>query len=115
QSPDARAASRQRSDVASLACVPPVNGGNTRSTRPATAGPRRARPPHPRRTPPMRRLIRSFVPALALALLVPASARAATWELDPAHSTFGFAIRHMMISTVRGQFKTFTGKVTGDP
>src|SRR6185436_14779537 len=63
----------------------------------------------------MRRLIRAFVPALALALLVPAPTRAATWELDPAHSTIGFAIRHMMISTVRGQFRTFTGKATGDP
>jgi polyisoprenoid-binding protein YceI len=63
----------------------------------------------------MRRRIRSVIPALAVALLVPASGRAATWELDPAHSTIGFAIRHMMISTVRGQFRTFTGKATGDP
>ena len=63
----------------------------------------------------MRRLIATLVPALAVALLVPAAARAATWELDPAHSTVGFAIRHMMISTVRGQFRTFTGKATGDP
>jgi polyisoprenoid-binding protein YceI len=63
----------------------------------------------------MRRFIRSLVPALAVALLVPASGRAATWELDPAHSTIGFSIRHMMISSVRGQFRTFTGKATGDP
>jgi polyisoprenoid-binding protein YceI len=63
----------------------------------------------------MRPSIRLLVPALAVALLVPASGRAATWELDPAHSTIGFAIRHMMISSVRGQFRTFTGKATGDP
>ena len=63
----------------------------------------------------MRRSIRLLVPALAMALLVPASGRAATWELDPAHSTIGFSIRHMMISSVRGQFRTFTGKATGDP
>ena len=63
----------------------------------------------------MRRSIRLLVPALAIALLVPASGRAATWELDPAHSTIGFSIRHMMISSVRGQFRTFTGKATGDP
>ena len=63
----------------------------------------------------MRRSIRLLVPALAVALLVPAPTRAATWELDPAHSTIGFAIRHMMISTVRGQLRTFTGKATGDP
>ncbi len=63
----------------------------------------------------MRRSIRLLVPALAVAFLVPASGRAATWELDPAHSTIGFSIRHMMISSVRGQFRTFTGKATGDP
>ena len=63
----------------------------------------------------MRRSIRLLVLALATALLAPASGRAATWELDPAHSSIGFAIRHMMISTVRGQLRTFTGKATGDP
>jgi polyisoprenoid-binding protein YceI len=63
----------------------------------------------------MRRSIRLLVPALAVALLAPAPSRAATWELDPAHSSIGFAIRHMMISTVRGQLRTFTGKATGDP
>jgi polyisoprenoid-binding protein YceI len=52
---------------------------------------------------------------LALGLLIPALGHAATWELDPAHSSIGFAIRHMMISTVRGQFRTFTGKAVGDP
>ena len=63
----------------------------------------------------MRRSIRLLVLALATALLAPFPARAATWELDPAHSSIGFAIRHMMISTVRGQLRTFTGKATGDP
>jgi polyisoprenoid-binding protein YceI len=63
----------------------------------------------------MRRPTRSLALVLALGLLVPALARAATWDLDPAHSSIGFAIRHMMISTVRGQFRTFTGKAVGDP
>jgi polyisoprenoid-binding protein YceI len=53
--------------------------------------------------------------AIGLALVVPARARAATWEVDPAHSSIGFAIRHMMISTVRGQLRTFKAKATGDP
>jgi polyisoprenoid-binding protein YceI len=52
---------------------------------------------------------------LALVLLVPSLARAAVWELDPAHSSIGFGVRHMMISTVRGEFHTFTGQATGDP
>ena len=52
---------------------------------------------------------------LALVLLVPSLARAAVWELDPAHSSIGFGVRHMMISTVHGEFHTFSGKATGDP
>jgi polyisoprenoid-binding protein YceI len=30
-----------------------------------------------------------------------------TWDLDPAHSEIEFAVRHMMVSTVRGQFHKF--------
>jgi polyisoprenoid-binding protein YceI len=33
------------------------------------------------------------------------------WQLDPAHSTVEFAVKHMMFTTVRGRFKTFTGSV----
>jgi polyisoprenoid-binding protein YceI len=32
-----------------------------------------------------------------------------TWEIDPIHSSVGFEVKHMMISTVRGQFKQFEG------
>jgi polyisoprenoid-binding protein YceI len=53
--------------------------------------------------------------SLALVLVLPALAGAATWEVDPAHSSVGFAVRHLMISTVRGEFHTFTAKATGDP
>ncbi len=52
---------------------------------------------------------------LALALVVPAFGYAATWEADPPHSSVAFAVRHMMISTVHGQFRTFTATATGDP
>ena len=34
-----------------------------------------------------------------------------TWQIDPAHSHIGFAARHMMISTVRGEFEKFEGTV----
>jgi len=61
----------------------------------------------------MQRLTTILV-ALA-ALVAPSLAPAATWQVDPAHSTVGFSIRHMMISNVRGQFKTFTATATGDP
>ena len=31
------------------------------------------------------------------------------WEIDPAHSQATFSVKHMMISTVRGQFKVLSG------
>lgn len=32
-----------------------------------------------------------------------------TWTLDPVHTHVGFAVRHMMVTTVRGQFRTYSG------
>jgi polyisoprenoid-binding protein YceI len=40
---------------------------------------------------------------------------AGTWTIDPVHSEIGFSVRHMMVSKVRGKFKTFSGElVTGE-
>jgi polyisoprenoid-binding protein YceI len=61
----------------------------------------------------MHRIVRSL--SLAACLLAPVLGEAATWELDPVHSSIAFSIRHMMISSVRGQFRTFSGTATGDP
>lgn len=36
------------------------------------------------------------------------------WTIDPAHSQVEFAVRHLMISTVRGRFAEVTGHVTAD-
>jgi polyisoprenoid-binding protein YceI len=36
------------------------------------------------------------------------------WEIDPAHSTVEFAVKHMMFTTVRGRFKEFKGTVRAD-
>lgn len=33
------------------------------------------------------------------------------WKIDNAHSRIMFAVRHMMISTVRGEFKRFSGTI----
>jgi polyisoprenoid-binding protein YceI len=38
-----------------------------------------------------------------------------TWNVDPVHTHIGFSVRHLMISTVRGQFKSYSGKVAIDP
>jgi len=32
-----------------------------------------------------------------------------TWSIDPAHSSVQFKVRHMMISNVRGEFRTVRG------
>jgi len=36
------------------------------------------------------------------------------WQIDPNHSSIQFSARHMMISTVRGQFERFTGTIEAD-
>jgi polyisoprenoid-binding protein YceI len=43
-----------------------------------------------------------------------ASAAAATWAIDPAHTSVQFAVRHMMVSNVRGTFTKLSGAVQGD-
>jgi len=32
-----------------------------------------------------------------------------TWTVDPVHSSIGFEVKHMMISTVRGHFRQYEG------
>jgi polyisoprenoid-binding protein YceI len=34
-----------------------------------------------------------------------------TWTIDPAHSDVGFAIRHLMITNVKGHFTRFEGRI----
>ena len=36
---------------------------------------------------------------------------AGIWDVDPGHSSAGFEIKHMMIATVRGQFREFGGRL----
>ena len=37
---------------------------------------------------------------------------AGTWNIEPAHSSVGFTVRHLGLSKVRGQFNAFSGEVT---
>jgi polyisoprenoid-binding protein YceI len=37
-----------------------------------------------------------------------------SWTIDSAHSEINFAVRHMMISNVRGQFQKFSGTIEFD-
>ena len=43
-----------------------------------------------------------------------AIATATTWKIDPTHSHAEFAVRHLMISTVKGRFAEVDGTLTGD-
>jgi len=37
---------------------------------------------------------------------------AGTWAIDPVHSSISFSVRHLVVSKVRGNFRTFSGAVT---
>jgi polyisoprenoid-binding protein YceI len=58
--------------------------------------------------------------ALLVSLIVSAFAAQAfgqveTWKIDPAHSSPQFAVRHLGISTVRGEFRKISGSASYDP
>lgn len=42
----------------------------------------------------------------------PASVTSTAWQLDPSHLEIGFAVRHLMISTVKGRFSAGSARVT---
>ncbi|HEX4362053.1 MAG TPA: YceI family protein [Pseudonocardia sp.] len=39
------------------------------------------------------------------------SVAAGTWDIDAVHSDVSFAVRHMMVSKVKGRFGSFTGEI----
>lgn len=55
-----------------------------------------------------------LVMAAIAAILSSAEARAAAWELDPAHTGIQFKVRHLMVSHVRGDFERFSGSIRYD-
>ena len=57
--------------------------------------------------------MRTFVMIVVLAGALPAWADS-VWEIDPAHSSVQFSVRHMMVSNVRGAFTKVAGTVRGD-
>lgn len=48
-------------------------------------------------------------PAASASALAPG-----VYDIDPMHSSINFEIPHLVISSVEGKFKTFSGKVTAD-
>jgi polyisoprenoid-binding protein YceI len=56
----------------------------------------------------------SLAAILSSVLIFPAPAATTTWQIDPLHTAAGFSVKHMMIATVRGQFKGVKGTVNWD-
>jgi len=59
------------------------------------------------------KILRTAAPILAICTLLAtiASAQTSTWNIDPAHSTAQFTVRHLAISNVSGNFTKVTGTV----
>ena len=60
----------------------------------------------------MKRTITLMIGLFVLA--VPVFTYAVTWEMDPAHSSFQFKVRHLTVSNVGGNFSKFRGVVMID-
>jgi polyisoprenoid-binding protein YceI len=52
--------------------------------------------------------------AVVLCLAAPGLLHAAPWEFDPAHTGVQFKVRHLMVSSVRGDFEKVSGKIVYD-
>lgn len=61
------------------------------------------------------RMLRGFVVGAGLFLAGASAVQAQTWTIDQAHSAAHFAVRHLMVSTVRGDMGKITGTVSVDP
>lgn len=53
--------------------------------------------------------------SLFVALALSVASQAQTWVLDSTHTSIGFALKHLAVSTVRGEFDQYAGTLTGDP
>ncbi len=51
---------------------------------------------------------------LTAVLLTMLSTNAETWKFDKSHTTIGFEVSHMVITSVNGKFKEYDGTVTTD-
>jgi polyisoprenoid-binding protein YceI len=63
------------------------------------------------------RMIKRYLPFITLLMLfltLPVLSHAATWQIDPDHSSFQFKVRHLMVSNVKGDFTKAKGAVTID-
>ena len=60
-------------------------------------------------------LLKQTLALIAAAVFLSSSANAAaTYKIDPAHTTITFSVRHLGINSVKGQFKEFEGAIVLD-
>ncbi len=59
-------------------------------------------------------MTKRFFAVLALSVVLAGSALAASWDIDLAHSSVGFKVRHLIVSNTRGVFAKFSGEVEFD-
>ena len=57
---------------------------------------------------------RMILAAAALCAMAPGLLQAAPWEFDADHTGVHFKVRHLMISSVRGEFEKVSGKIVYD-
>ena len=57
---------------------------------------------------------RMILAGAVLFVMAPALLHAAPWELDPDHTGVHFKVRHLMISSVQGEFEKVSGKIVYD-
>jgi polyisoprenoid-binding protein YceI len=57
---------------------------------------------------------RMILAAAIFCLAAPGTLHAGPWEFDPAHTGVHFKVRHLMISSVRGEFEKVFGKIVYD-
>ncbi len=62
----------------------------------------------------MNRVALRLLPLAVLALAPRTASAADVWQIDPNHSSSQFAVTHLMISTVRGEFGKTTGTIEYD-
>jgi polyisoprenoid-binding protein YceI len=60
----------------------------------------------------MKRIITAISTIIALAL--PGLAAASSWTIDQDHSNVGFKVKHLMVSNVKGEFRSFNGTLEID-
>ncbi|HET6148514.1 MAG TPA: YceI family protein [Polyangia bacterium] len=60
----------------------------------------------------MKSIATGFIALTVAAYAAPSLA--SVWEIDPTHSSAGFSIKHMMVSTVKGQFAKVSGTINLD-